>query len=200
LTPRRLVLATANPDKVVEIAGLLSGFELLPRPEGLAEPEESADTLEGNARIKAAAVVEATGQAAVADDTGLEVTALQGGPGVRSARYAGPDATYEENVAKLLAALDKGDDRRARFRTVALAMFPDGTEVKAEGAVEGTIAVQERGDNGFGYDPVFVPDRAGNRTYAELTTSEKNVISHRAMAFNALAAELRRIAPWAQEP
>jgi len=200
LTPRRLVLATANPDKVVEIANLMSGFELLPRPAGLAEPEECADTLEGNARIKALAVVEATGQAAVADDTGLEVAALQGGPGVRSARYAGPDATYEDNVALLLAALANAGDRRARFRTVALAMFPDGREVKAEGSVEGTIAVEARGDHGFGYDPVFVPDGAANRTYAELTTSEKNIISHRAMAFIALAADLRRMAPWPQEP
>ena len=118
----------------------------------------------------------------MADDTGLEVDALGGAPGVYSARYAGEDATYGDNVAKLLGALaarpDGGGARRARFRTVALAAFPDGAEVWAEGTVEGSIATAGRGGNGFGYDPVFVPDDAGGRTFAEMQADEKDAVSH----------------------
>ncbi len=124
----RLVLATANPDKARELAGLLEGFEVVPRPVDLPDVEETADTLEGNARLKAAAVMEATGELAVADDTGLEVDELDGRPGVRAARYAGPDATYADNVAKLLAELADlpAAERTARFRTVTVAVFPTG--------------------------------------------------------------------------
>ena len=186
------MLATANPDKAREIAGLLgeAGVELVPRPAGLGDVEETADTLEGNARLKAAAVAAASGEPAVADDTGLEVDALGGRPGAYAARYAGEDATYADNVAKLLGELDGAGDRRARFRTVALVCWPDGREVVAHGVVEGEIALAPRGGRGFGYDPVFVPDGGDGRTYAELSLAEKQAISHRGRAFRALAAKL----------
>jgi XTP/dITP diphosphohydrolase len=187
----RLVLASANPDKATEIAAILVGHELLPRPAHVPDVEETGTTLEENARLKAVALVDATGEAAVADDTGLEVAALDGAPGVYSARYAGEDATYADNVAKLLAALDGVADRRARFRTVALARFPDGTERLAEGIVDGVIATEARGDAGFGYDPIFVPDGGGGRTFAEMSADEKHAVSHRGRAFRALDALLR---------
>ena len=188
----RLVLATANPDKAKELAALLEGFEVALRPPDLPDVEETADTLEGNARLKAAAVMEATGDLAVADDTGLEVDALDGRPGVWAARYAGPGATYADNVAKLLAELEgvPSERRRARFCTVALALFPDGREIVAEGMVDGAIAGAPRGDGGFGYDPVFLPDGRDGRTFAEMTTAEKAAVSHRGRALRALAARL----------
>ena len=195
-----LVLATANPDKVSEIEAILASeaLHLLPRPAGVEEVEETGQTLHDNARLKARALVAATGTAAVADDTGLEVDALGGAPGVVSARYAGEDATYGDNVDKLLRELavrpGAGGSRRARFRTVALAAFPDGTEVAAEGVVEGWIAGEPKGSGGFGYDPVFVPDGGGGRTFAEMSAAEKHACSHRGRAFRALAAELAALA------
>jgi XTP/dITP diphosphohydrolase len=195
--PLRLVLASANPDKVKEIVAVLSAslpVELLPRPADVPDVVEDADTLLGNARLKARALVAATGAAAVADDTGLEVDALGGAPGVYSARYAGEDVTYADNVAKLLRELaalgDGGGERRARFMTVALAAFPDGSEVWAEGVLPGTIATAERGTNGFGYDPVFVPEGGDGRTFAEMQPEEKDAVSHRGRAFRALAEAL----------
>lgn len=189
---RALVLATANKDKVREIAAILGdGFDLLPRPEDVPDVVEDGDTLEANARLKAQALVDATGKAAVADDTGLEVHALDGAPGVYSARYAGEGATYADNCAKLVAALEGVEDRRARFRTVALARFPDGTEVVAEGITDGTIPLAPAGTQGFGYDPVFVPDEGDGRSYAEMTLAEKNALSHRGKAFRNLAAKLQ---------
>ena len=183
----RLVLASANPDKAREIAALLEEFEVLPRPPEVPDVVEDGETLEANARLKAQALVDATGEAAVADDTGLEVAALDGAPGLYTARYAGEGATYADNVAKLLAALARVDDRRARFRTVAAALFPDGRSVVATGEVTGTIATEPRGTGGFGYDPVFVPDEADGRTFAEMSEDEKHAISHRGRAFRALA-------------
>jgi len=191
----RLVLATANPDKAAEIVPLLAGFEVVPRPPSVPEVEETADTLEGNARLKARALVEATGEAAVADDTGLEVAALGGRPGVWSARFAGTDATYADNVVKLLADLEGVEDRRARFRTVAVACLPDGSEVVAEGWVDGRLTAVPRGDGGFGYDPVFVPGDGDGRTFAEMALAEKEAVSHRGRAFRALAARLGSVAP-----
>jgi XTP/dITP diphosphohydrolase len=185
------VLASANPDKAREIAAILTGIDLLPRPPEVPDVVEDGDTLEANARLKAVALVEATGEAAIADDTGLEVSALDGGPGVYSARFAGEGASYADNVAKLLASLDGVADRRARFRTVALTRFPDGREVVASGDVAGTITTEARGDQGFGYDPVFVPDEGDGRTFAEMTPAEKHALSHRGRAFRALAAALR---------
>jgi XTP/dITP diphosphohydrolase len=191
---RRFILASANPDKVAEIEAILApaGIELLPRPPEVSEVDETGDTLLDNARLKAAALVDATGLPAVADDTGLAVDVLDGAPGVRSSRYAGPAATYADNVAKLLQALDGiPDDRRtARFETVALARFPDGSEVVATGAVEGRIAVRPRGDGGFGYDPVFVPVEGDGRSFAEMTPGEKHDLSHRGRAFRALGERI----------
>lgn len=188
------VLATANEHKALEIAELLDGIvELLPRPADLADTAETGETLIDNARLKAVAVVEATGRAAIADDTGLEVEALGGAPGVYSARYAGEGASYADNVAKLLEALQGEKGRRARFRSVALARWPDGTEVAAEGIVNGVIALAPKGNGGFGYDPVFVPDEGDGRTFAELAEESawaKHRLSHRGRAFIQLAARL----------
>jgi XTP/dITP diphosphohydrolase len=193
----RLVVASANPDKVAEIAAILgpAGVELEPRPASVPDVVEDADTLAGNARLKAVAIAEAVGAAAVADDTGLEVDALGGAPGVRSARFAGEDATYADNVARLLAELERvgavtPEQRRARFRTVALVRWPDGAELAVEGTVEGHIALEGRGERGFGYDPVFVPDEGQGRTFAEMSAEEKHEVSHRGRALRALAAAL----------
>jgi XTP/dITP diphosphohydrolase len=192
------VLATANPDKAREIGEILgSGVALVPRPAEVADVDETGDTLEANARLKAATLVEATGMPAIADDTGLEVAALDGAPGVRSARYAGEAAVAEHNVTKLLAELaghPEAAERRARFRTVALARWPDGREVVAEGVVEGWIATERRGGAGFGYDPVFVPDELGGCTFAEVPAEAKHAVSHRGRAFRALAAALAAVA------
>lgn len=193
----KLVSASANPDKVEEIGALLAeaGVRLVARPDDLPDVVEDADTLLGNARLKAIAVCDATGQPAVADDTGLEVDALDGAPGVWSARYAGDHASYADNVRKLLAELNRVGatepaQRRARFRTVAIVRFPDGSEVVAEGVIDGEIAAAPRGSAGFGYDPVFVPDGGGGRTFAEMPAAEKHALSHRGRAFRALAARL----------
>lgn len=194
MKPERFVLATANPHKAEEIAAIFgSDVSLVPRPKSVPDVEEHADTLVENARLKARALVVATGQPAVADDTGLEVDALDGRPGVRSARYAGEEAISTRNVAKLLAELEgcEPDRRTARFRTVALALWPDGREVLAVGEVEGRIAAAPRGDGGFGYDPVFIPAEGDGRTFAEMSASEKNAMSHRGRAFRGLAARLR---------
>lgn len=189
----RFVLASANKDKAAEIAAILDDIELVARPLDVAEVDETEDTLEGNARLKAWALVNATGLAAIADDTGLEVDALDGAPGVYSARYAGETATYADNVAKLYAAMIGAATRTARFRTVALAAFPDGREVVAHGVVEGVIADDPAGDEGFGYDPLFVPSNGDGRTFAQMTRAEKQQVSHRGRAFRALAAGLRNL-------
>ena len=186
----RLLLATGNPGKVAEISTILEGFEVVPRPAHLPEPVEDGDTLLDNARIKARALVDATGEPAIADDTGLEVVALGGAPGVMTARYAGEDATYEDNWRKLLRELGDQADRRAQWRTIALLHRPDGTEVWAEGTCDGTITWEARGEHGFGYDPVFVPDEGDGRTFAELAIDEKNALSHRGRAFRTLGALL----------
>jgi len=193
----QLVCASANPDKVVEIKAVLAplGIEVLPRPDDVGDIVEDAPTLEGNDRLKARAICDATGLPALADDTGLEVDALGGGPGVLSARYAGDDATYADNVVKLLDALadlPDPEDRLARFRTVVMVCFPDGREVTAAGWVDGAITLGPRGRNGFGYDPVFEPIEGDGRTFAELTTEEKNGVSHRARALRALAELLHQ--------
>ena len=194
---RRLVCASANPDKVSEINEILAscGVILEPRPATVPDVEEDAETLEGNARLKAVAIATATGIAALADDTGLEVDALDGAPGVRSARYAGEPSDSLANIEKLLNELELAgantpQERRARFRTVVLVRWPDGSETIAEGVVSGVIASALRGSGGFGYDPVFVPDDGDGRTFAEMNSSEKHAISHRGRALRALAVEL----------
>lgn len=193
----RFVLATANPDKAVEIARILadagSPVELVARPPGVPEVEETGTTLEENARRKAGALVAATGLPAIADDTGLEVDALGGAPGVHSARFAGAGATDADNRARLLERLaGHAVGRTARFVTVAIARWPDGREVAASGSVEGTITEEPRGRGGFGYDPVFVPDEGDGRTFAEMSAADKHALSHRGRAFAALLAALDR--------
>jgi len=191
----RLVLASANPDKAREMREILravvgDGVELLARPANLPAVEEDGVTLEDNARLKAHAVRLATGLSALADDTGLEVDAIGGEPGVRAARYAGPEGIAANNVAKLLGALVGLDDRRARFRTVALAALADGTELVATGILEGSVAAAPVGRGGFGYDAVFVPDGGDGRTLAEMDAVDKHEISHRGRALRQLAGML----------
>ena len=189
-----VVLASANPHKTEEIRAIVGDrFELVPRPDHVAEVVEDAESFEGNARLKAAALVAATGLAALADDSGLEVDALGGAPGVRSARYAADQATDADNVAKLLAEMadrSRRVDRAARFRCVIVFQWPDGREVLTSGSVEGHLAAQPAGEGGFGYDPIFVPDDGDGRTFAEMTAEEKHAISHRGRALAALRVAL----------
>jgi XTP/dITP diphosphohydrolase len=197
VSPTRFVLATANPDKAREITELLDdaleSIELVERPSKVPEVEEVGDTLEDNARMKAIALCAATDLPAIADDTGLVVDALDGAPGVRSARYAGERASYADNVSKLLDELTGQplERRTARFSTVAVARWPDGLEVAALGEVEGVITTEPRGEGGFGYDPVFVPLDGDGRTFAEMSDAEKHAHSHRGRAFETLAQGLR---------
>jgi XTP/dITP diphosphohydrolase len=191
----------------IDVCDATIGF-LLDRPDAVAvsvsalpaldaEPdvEETGSTLEENARIKATALASALGVAAIADDTGLEVDAIDGAPGVYAARYAGPDASYADNVAKLLRELEGVYPalRTARFATVAITCWPDGTEVAVRGEVEGVIAAAPLGESGFGYDPVFVPTEGDGRTFAQMSAAEKHAISHRGRAFTALAAALTEL-------
>jgi XTP/dITP diphosphohydrolase len=198
VTPNRAryVLATANRDKAAEIETILSEclgdtIEIVARPAFVAEVEEDRDTLLENARLKAGALIKATGLAAIADDTGLEVDALGGAPGVYSARFAGIGSTYEDNVEKLLAVLGNRKDRAASFRSIALVVFPNGDECYAEGIVMGTIALAPHGSAGFGYDPVFVPNGGNGRSFAEMSAQEKHRYSHRGLAFRSLAELLK---------
>jgi XTP/dITP diphosphohydrolase len=192
MTMMQLVCASANPDKVLEIAAILDGVvELLPRPADVPDVVEDADTLIGNARLKAVAICAATGLPAVSDDTGLFVDALDGRPGIYAARYAGEDVTYADNRAKLLREMGDTDDRAAQFISAVMVVWPDGEELAVEGVCPGTIARAELGERGFGYDPVFIPDDGDGRSFAQMTDDEKNQISHRARAFNALLEALR---------
>ena len=190
---REIVIASGNRGKVREIEMLLKDLavrtlSLEDFPNAPAVLENKA-TLEGNAVKKAREIAEFTGLPAIADDTGLEVDALDGRPGVVSARYAGPDANSEANRRLLLSELDGIDERSARFRTVAA--FVDDDEVHVfDGTCEGLIAVAERGEGGFGYDSIFVPE-SDTRTFAEMTAEEKNKVSHRSEAFQKFAAFLR---------
>jgi XTP/dITP diphosphohydrolase len=190
VVPHRVVVASKNPDKIREVEAVLARME---HPweivRGLEWPDvdETEPTLEGNAVLKAEAVAEATGLPALADDTGLEVDALDGAPGVHSARFAGPTASYEANVDRLLRDMAGVEDRTARFRT-AIALVVPGSEILiVDGVIDGTITTERRGDRGFGYDPVFA---VGDRTYGEMSDGEKNEISHRARALRALGAAL----------
>ena len=188
------VLATANPHKAQEMRDILTalGFDVLARPEDAPDVDETSETLEGNALLKAQVLASATGEPALADDTGLFVDALDGRPGVYSARYAGRSASDADNVEKLLAELDGVPDtmRVARFRSVIAVAYPDGGSFTVEGLLEGSIAKSPRGSEGFGYDPVFVPAGASGRTLAELTAEQKNELSHRGRALRALAEKL----------
>lgn len=197
----RFVLATTNPNKAREIREIFAaeglGALLLDRPANVPEVPETEPDFAGNARLKAKALAEATNLPAVADDSGIEVEALGGAPGVRSARYAGEPADDDANVDKLLSEmreLTRLEERRARFVTVAAAAWPDGRELLAEGAVVGWLATERRGRGGFGYDPVFVPAEGDGRTFgemAELSPATKHALSHRGRAFRSLAASIK---------
>ena len=192
-TPSQLCFASNNAHKLDEIRPLLPpGLTLLSLADiGCAEElPETQDTLEGNARQKAEYVFQHYGVACFADDTGLEVTALHGEPGVYSARYAGPQRRAEDNVAKLVQELRGAADRSALFRTVVALASADGTIREFDGEVSGTITEAARGAGGFGYDPVFVPTEGDGRTFAEMSGTEKNRISHRARAVSKLLAYL----------
>jgi XTP/dITP diphosphohydrolase len=192
-----LLLATRNEHKLREFRELLPGVELDPLPAEVELPPEEGQTFSENALDKARAAHAATGRAAVADDSGIEAHALGGRPGVRSARYAGEGATDEENLAKLLEEVGRGDDRRVAYVCVIALVDLEGNESVFEGRCEGTLATRPRGTGGFGYDPAFIPDDTGpgdERTMAELTPDEKNAISHRGRAARELATHLGLVA------
>lgn len=199
-----LVLATNNPGKIRELKAVLGDhFTVLPRPDDLPETIEDGDTLVANSMKKATEVADHTGATALADDTGLFVRALGGRPGVHSARYAGSDADSEANRAKMLLELDGLTDRQAYFETIIAVRFggpppawpelPEplrrGVPVIGWGRVDGTITLEARGEQGFGYDPIFQPDEGGGATFAEMSLGEKQSISHRGRAL----IDVRRI-------
>jgi XTP/dITP diphosphohydrolase len=184
-----VVVASQNPDKIAEMEEVLGDLGIvIARGHVWPEVAETESTLRGNALLKARAVAAHTGLPAIGDDTGLEVDALGGAPGVLTARYAGPDANNSDNVAKLLAELSGHDDRTARFRSAVALVTPDGEEIVVEGVLEGEIGRERRGVAGFGYDPVFVVE---GRALAEMEAGEKNAISHRGRALRALHEVLR---------
>ena len=190
----KILFATNNAHKLSEVSEVLGdGFRLLtPRDCGVTEEiPETQPTLEGNALQKARYLHERTGLDCFADDTGLEVAALGGAPGVRSARYATDGHDFAANNRLLLKNLEGTTDRRARFRTV-IALILNGEEHLFEGIVEGRIIDAERGAEGFGYDPLFIPD-GGDKTFAEMSAEEKNAVSHRGRAVRRLAAYLHSI-------
>jgi XTP/dITP diphosphohydrolase len=188
----RLLLATRNAHKLREFERLLPGIALDPLPGDVPSPPEDGETYADNALIKARAAARATGRAAIADDSGIESAALDGAPGVRTARYAGEDATDEENLAKLAEHAPAGT--ALRYVCVIAHVDPDGNERLFEGTTDGVVAPVPRGTGGFGYDPLFVPDDGSDdgRTMAELADDEKDAISHRGRAARALQEWLAR--------
>ena len=190
----RIVCASANPHKVEELARLLPTWvDLVARPPDIGDIDEDAPTLEGNAIIKAVEIANHASEWAISDDTGLEVEALNGAPGVRSARFAGEHATDAENRALLLAKLDGVTNRSARFRTVVALVSSKGDIHFVGGECIGTIAESERGDSGFGYDALFIPTDGDGRTFAEMTGAEKDAVSHRGRALSQVPELLARI-------
>ena len=190
----RIVCASANPHKVEELARLLPLWvDLVARPSDIGDIDEDAPTLEGNAIIKAVEIANHASEWAIADDTGLEVEALNGAPGVRSARFAGEHATDAENRALLLAKLDGVTNRSARFRTVVALVSSKGDIHFVGGECIGTIAESERGDSGFGYDSLFIPTDGDGRTFAEMSGAEKDAVSHRGRAIAQVPELLARI-------
>jgi XTP/dITP diphosphohydrolase len=195
----QLILATHNPHKREELRKILfaelgNSIEVLTLEDILppiGDIEETGTTLEENALIKARTVHEITKLPTVADDTGLEVSALNGAPGVYSARYSGENATYASNVSKLLAAMQGKEDRNAKFSTVIAYIDEQSDAHLFRGETVGIIGREPHGTNGFGYDPIFVPQEAQNKTYAEMTDEEKNAISHRGRALRAFIQYMR---------
>ena len=189
----KLILATRNPHKVRELGRLLAPLELLPLPAEVELPPETGATFAENASLKATAAAAATGQPVLADDSGIEAAALDGAPGVRSARFAGENADDEDNLAKLLREVPGGGDRRVAYVCVLAYARSPGNVHLFEARCEGTLAAAARGSGGFGYDPAFVPvDGPANRTMAELSPAEKDAISHRGRAARAFLEWLER--------
>ncbi len=190
----RLVLASRNEHKLRELAQLIP-YELDPLPEGIELPPETGTTFADNALGKARAAASATGRPAIADDSGIEAAALNGAPGVWSARFAGDDASDEENLAKLLHDVPRDGDRRVAYVCALVYVEPGGREELVHGRCEGTLALEPRGNGGFGYDPAFIPDDypGDQRTMAELSPDEKDAISHRGRAARALATKLHEL-------
>jgi XTP/dITP diphosphohydrolase len=191
--PRSLIVATRNGHKLDELREILTGIELRPLPADLPSPVEDGGTFAENALIKARAARDATGQPALADDSGIAAAALGGRPGVRSARYAGEGASDEENLALLLDEVPADGDRSVAYVCAIAYTGIDGTEIVCEERCEGELATEPRGSGGFGYDPAFVPLDTGpedGRTMAELTPGEKHTISHRGRAARAMARRL----------
>lgn len=198
MQPKTIILATGNPNKAREFEALMEGIEVEPMPAGFELPPETGKSFYENARLKALAVHDqytarrGAGGApwVMADDSGIEVKALGWAPGIYSARYAGDDATDSGNVDKMLAELAGVGDRSARFVCVIVCLAPGGDEYVAEGVFPGRITAEPRGESGFGYDPIFIPD-GYSLTVAELSAEEKNRISHRARAARDLLKKLR---------
>jgi XTP/dITP diphosphohydrolase len=191
----RLVLASRNEHKLRELAQLLRPYRLDPLPEHVTLPPEAGTTFAANALVKARAAAIATGRPAVADDSGIEVAALRGAPGVWSARYAGDRATDADNLSKLLRDVPRRGDRRVAYVCALAYAEPGGREEVVHGRCEGVLALEPRGGGGFGYDPAFVPDDYGDgRTMAELSPQEKDAISHRGRAARALVERLTEAA------
>ncbi len=189
-----IILASNNKDKLREIREILAplGIAVVSQSEAGChfEAEETGETFEANARIKARAAVKATGRPCVADDSGLEVNAMDNGPGVYSSRFCG-DRSYKEACREIMSIVDGSNDRGARFKCAVVCVFPNGDELTAEGVIEGTVGHVYEGEHGFGYDPIFVPE-GHTHSMACLTDDEKNAISHRGRAFRAFAQELQK--------
>ena len=178
-----LVLSTRNEHKVREFSGLLPGWQVLPLPDEVVLPPETGETFAENALVKARTAAEATGMAAIADDSGIVAAALDGAPGVYSARYAGDDASDEANLDKLIAEVAKTDDATVEYVCAVAYVEPGGIEKVFEGRCGGTLLEEKRGEGGFGYDPAVLPDDYDDdRTMAQLTQEEKDAISHRGRA------------------
>ena len=196
-----VALASRNPGKLREIRSILAAADVDVRVASADEfpgwkaPEETEPDYAGNALLKARSLASFAGVPAMADDSGIEVDALDGGPGPRSARFAGDEATDEENLSKLIAAIQEilAVERTARYRCVAVLVTPDGSEETAEGTVEGILVTVPRGTGGFGYDPIFVP-LSSDRTMSELTPEEKDAISHRGKAFRGIVPAIAKLA------
>ncbi len=193
----RIVLASNNRDKLREICEILNGtgVEIISEREaGLSlDPEENGTTYEENARIKAIAAVKASGLPAVADDSGLEVAAMGGAPGIFSSRFCGVEQNYNEACLKIIDSVNRSEtgDRSAAFVCGVVCVFPNGDEITSRGVLQGKIALNMSGTGGFGYDPIFIPDGA-DRTLASFTDDEKNAISHRGRAFRKFSVKLKK--------
>lgn len=190
----RLILASNNKDKLREVREILdgSGIEIISQSEAGCnfEAEENGKTFEENAKIKARAAMEATGLPCVADDSGIEINAMGGGPGIYSSRYCG-DMPYSETCRRVISEIADNPDRGADYYCAVVCVFPNGDEISASGRTDGTIAYEPRGTGGFGYDPIFIP-QGYSRTMAEISEDEKNSISHRGRAFRAFAEKLKK--------